>query len=446
MKSQIPQGPRRGRACALMFAVACLAGPARVHAGAPSPAPNEVRVVRGRLDRGGGTIVEAGATSGALQIGVRYEVVGAQEARMEGPGGASFRAMPGAKFLVQESDAAHVAIRLDAGVVADAGSTGGMIDVATPAGTLRGDHATVYARVLPRGVYVEHQATSVGTAGLFSPGVAIVSLAPGTFRMMSLDAGDSAAIASEMGNAMGKAAPVAPVPSSTADVRASSGAAPAALGPTVTRVAPAAGSELPYDPSCGPNPCADPAPVCAPPPCSPPPRCGGCGEYVRTSGVPVPVRADPTGRSPLSSALGSCACSPDPVCACHCGKIPYVHYVEGLECDVTTYRVGNCLVTVRPASRVRVTRLPDGSLQMWAPNIGKDLALIEVGDDQFGYIGDDGFLVIGCDCQFQYFRGLVHLYPSPNTLWPWTNPPRRRDLPGTEDTVQPVSAQIRSAR
>ena len=56
--------------------------------------------------------------------------------------------------------------------------------------------------------------------------------------------------------------------------------------------------------------------------------------------------------------------------------------------------------------------------------------------------------MIGCDCQFQYFRGLVHLYPRTN-LWPWVNPPpppRNREIPGTEDTVLSVPAQIRSAR
>jgi len=436
MKTELFGRPLRGFVAALVLGLPGSAALTFADGGVPPVAASAVRVESGRLDSGGGTILE----TGALRPGVFYEVVGAKEARLGGPGGTSFRAMPGAKFLVQDVDATHVAVRLASGVIADASGGTGMIDLATPAGTIRGDHATIYARVLPRGVYVEHEAVSTGTAGLFSPGVALVPMAPGTFRMMSLDAGDSTALAA----AMGRAAPAAATPPSTADVRASSGPAPAALGPLATRVAPGVtDGALPYDPSCGPNPCAEP---CAPPPCLPAPRCGGCGELLRHSGVPVPARADETGRSPLGSVLGSCACNPDQVCACHCGKIPYVHYVEGLECDVSTYRVGNCLVTVRPASRVRVTRLPDGSLQLWAPNLGKDLALIEVGTNQFGYIGDDGFLVIGCDCQFQYFRGLVHLYPSQGRLWPWVNPPRRKDIPGTEDTVQPVPAQLRSAR
>lgn len=155
---------------------------------------------------------------------------------------------------------------------------------------------------------------------------------------------------------------------------------------------------------------------------------------ITTSGVPIPHRADDTGRIPLGSAIG--ARGPCNSCAgTECNRIPYVHYVEGLVCDVSTYKVGCCLITVRPASRVRAHRLPDGSIELWAPNIGKDLALIEVNDNQFGYIGEDGFLVIGSDCQIEYFRGLVHLYPS-RRYGDWDHPkPPERQIPVSEDRV-----------
>ena len=105
-------------------------------------------------------------------------------------------------------------------------------------------------------------------------------------------------------------------------------------------------------------------------------------------------------------------------------------------------------MTIRPASRVRVHRLPDGSLEIWAPNIGKDLALIEINENQFAYIGEDGFLVIGPCGHVDYFRGLVHLYshherpPSEHT------PPRIPETltptkPVTETSVQPAVGGVR---
>ncbi len=354
-----------------------------------------------------------------LRPGLEYAVDGAREVRLSGPHGASLRALPGTRFSVTSVDAERVAVKLVSGVVSDATATAGYLDVATPAGVLRADRGVVFARVANRNVYVEHQAGSKGSAGLFSPGAPAVGLAAGTFRMMALEAGETMP---------SKTPVVLPTPPPMPCPRRRRRAPPTGA-PQRSRTRPRSPPTAPpaYDPSCGPNPCADPVYVapapCAPPPCAPPPTCGGCGEMIRHSGVPVPVRADDTGRSPLTSALGQDACSPDGVCACHCGKIPYVHYVEGLECDVSTYRVGNGLVTVRPASRVRVHRLPDGSLQMWAPNIGRDLALIELNDNQFGYIGDDGFIVINCNGQIEYFRGLVHLYPHRDTPYRDTNPP-----------------------
>ncbi|MBL9087815.1 MAG: hypothetical protein JNM10_11820 [Planctomycetia bacterium] len=373
---------------------------------------DSLRVEAGRLTSAAGV----SDPSAVLRPGLEYAVDGAREVRLSGPHGASLRALPGTRFSVTAVDAERVAVKLVSGVVSDATATAGYLDVATPAGVLRADRGVVFARVANRNVYVEHQAGSKGSAGVFSPGAPAVGLAAGTFRMMALEAGETMP---------SKTPVVLPTAVATAPVRVADGSmatAPATATPTAAPTAPPA-----YDPSCGPNPCADPVYVapapCAPPPCAPPPTCGGCGEMIRHSGVPVPVRADDTGRSPLTSALGQDACSPDGVCACHCGKIPYVHYVEGLECDVSTYRVGNGLVTVRPASRVRVHRLPDGSLQMWAPNIGRDLALIELNDNQFGYIGDDGFIVINCLGQIEYFRGLVHLYPRHDTPYRQTNPP-----------------------
>ena len=267
MKTALFGRPLRGFVAALVLGLPGTAATTFADGSAPPAAASGVRVQSGRLDAGGGAVLE----SGALRPGVFYEVVGAKEARLDGPGGTSFRAMPGAKFLVQDADAAHVSVRLAAGVIADANGGTGMIDLATPAGTFRGDHATIYARVLPRGVYVEHEAVSTGTAGLFSPGVALVPLAPGTFRMMSLDAGDgTAGDRAALASAMAKAAPVVAAPPRTTDVRASSGPAPAALGPVGTHVGPGATEgALPYDPSCGPNPvrralCASAVPARAP--------------------------------------------------------------------------------------------------------------------------------------------------------------------------------------
>lgn len=391
-----------------------------------------LRVGAGRLTASGAA-AETGAT---LRPGLVYEVPGGREALLQGPGGLSLRAMPGSRFQVLGVEPTRATLRLDAGVISDARSEQGTLDIATPAGTLRGDHAVLFARVAARNVYVEHQTGSTGTAGLFSSGSAVVPLAAGTFRMMALDAGDNPSPV--------RARDFTPVPTPAPVATA---AAPAATGATPvvrsTSQPPAAEPLVPYDPSCPPNPCSEPPP-CAPPPppCAPPPVCGGCGELIRHSGVPVPVRADDTGRSPLGSALGGDACNPvNSVCACKCGKIPYVHYVEGLECDVSTYRVGNCLVTVRPASRVRVHRLPDGSLQLWGPNLGRDLALIEIQDNQFCYIGDDGFLVIGCDCQIQYFRGLVHLYSHPDRPYRDENPPREQEKSGDRITEQSATAR-----
>lgn len=276
---------------------------------------DSLRVEAGRLTSAAGV----SDPSAVLRPGLEYAVDGAREVRLSGPHGASLRALPGTRFSVTAVDAERVAVKLVSGVVSDATATSGFLDVATPAGVLRADRGVVFARVANRNVYVEHQAGSKGSAGLFSAGAPAVGLAAGTFRMMALEAGESMP---------SKTPVVLPTAVATAPVRVADGTLAAAPSAATPYAMPSAAPPA-YDPSCGPNPCADPVYVapapCAPPPCAPPPTCGGCGEMIRHSGVPVPVRADDTGRSPLTSALGQDACSPDGVCACHCGKIPYVH-------------------------------------------------------------------------------------------------------------------------
>ena len=370
-------------------------------------AGGDITVAKGRLE-GSSSGAPGAAAGAALRVGASYAVTGLEEAQVTGGSGASFRALPGARFSVLGADAGRLAVRLDQGVLADATGGDGSLDVATPAVVVHGERARVFVRVLPRGVYAEHEQGSAGTVEIRARNAAPASLAAGTFRMVAFDAGDAPL-------------PAGPVPAGPpAPVRAVTVAAPPAapVPPrSATYIRPA---------YAGPAPCAPTPAPCAP--CAPvPPPCGTCGEWVIASDIPVPTRADDTGRPPLGHALGEGECCGFCCTDTICNKIPYVHYVEGLVCDVSTYKVGCTLVTIRPASRVRVHRLPDGSLEIWAPNIGKDLALIEINENQFGYIGEDGFLVVGRCGTIEYFRGLVHLY----TRRDWTvtdhDIPRRRE-------------------
>lgn len=402
---------------------------------------------------GAGRAAAPAVAATTLRAGERVRVDGIKERRFATATGATFRALPGTTFTAPDANTLDLA----EGTLADVDAGAGRFDVRTTAFVVRADRATVYVRALPGGVYAEHQVGSPGTVTLVSPGRADSTLAAGTFRMAAFDEAPVAAPVVARTSAPPPAvattsyrpgAPVVAAPSiPTAPVRV----APAAAAPVVVGSQGAVGTTwvddsrgTPVVPAPGPciggcNPCA-PAPVIYAP-CAPPPVCTtGCGEMITTSGVPVPDRADDTGRVPLGTALG--ARGPCDSCAgTECNRIPYVHYVEGLVCDVSTYKVGCCLITVRPASRVRVHRLPDGSIQLWAPNIGKDLALIEINDNQFGYIGEDGFLVIGSDCQIEYFRGLVHLYPHRNPHYNHDRPKKKREIPSSEDRAQDVVDQ-----
>jgi hypothetical protein len=402
--------------------------------------------------RAGEAVAAAPAVS-ALRAGETVRVEGIRERRFSTPGGATFRALPGSTFTAGDASS----VRLVEGTLADVNAGAGRFDVQTNAFVVRADRATVYVRALPGGVYAEHQTGSTGTVTLVSAGRPDTALAPGTFRMAALDDAPAAAPVAA------RTVPTVPSVATTSFRPATSAVPSIASAPVATATARApmlvrsegivraegtAGTSwvdsqgTPVVPA--PGPCLGGCNPCAPPviyaPCAPPPVCTtGCGEMITTSGVPVPDRADDTGRVPLGTALG--ARGPCNSCAgTECNRIPYVHYVEGLVCDVTTYKVGCCLITVRPASRVRVHRLPDGSLEMWAPNIGKDLALIEINENQFGYIGEDGFLVIGNDCQIEYFRGLVHLYTPRRHYW-YDRPKKGREKPTSEDRAQDVVDQ-----
>ena len=370
----------------------------------------DLSVAKGRLDSTSGN-VEVGST---LRVGASYAVTGLVEARVTGASGASFRALPGTRFLVLGNDAGQMAVRLDEGVIADATGGSGILDIATSATVVRGDRAMAFVRVLPRGVYAEHQQGSTGKLELRTRGSDPAALLPGTFRMLALDGGDAV--------------------SSTSVVRAPSAAPAPVVIPAVSQVPVA--SVVPAVPTARssfdvqPVPCA-PVTVTPPAVCAPPPLCGPCGEWVIASDVPVPSRADDTGRPPLGQALGDGQCCGYCCTDTICNKIPYVHYVEGLVCDVSTYKVGCTIVTIRPASRVRTHRLPDGSLEIWAPNIGKDLALIEVNDNQFCYIGEDGFLVLDPCGTVAYFRGLVHLYTRRDRTITDHDIPKRREITGS---------------
>lgn len=399
----------------------------------------------------------------SVKAGTTVRIDGARDRRFGTMSGASVHALAGAVFAVVTDTNDTLVLRLDEGTLADVGGSSGRSEIHTRAFTVRGERARVSVRDLPGGVYAEHVATSTGTVSLMTPGRADVALAAGTFRMATFDEATSApTVAGHVsGQTNARVATVTPSVTSTSYRPAGSyrpeGGLPAPTAIVSNPVRAAVSLTMPVSstmyganndsygrpvvPAPGPcvGGCGAPAPVryvpCAPAPCTPIPVCTtGCGEMITTSGVPVPDRADDAGRIPLGSAIG--ARGPCDSCAgTECNRIPYVHYVEGLVCDVSTYKVGCCLITVRPASRVRVHRLPDGSLQMWAPNIGKDLALIEINDNQFGYIGEDGFLVIGSDCQIDYFRGLVHLYPRRTPRYNYDRPRRPNDRPASEDRV-----------
>lgn len=393
------------------------------------------------------------AVASSLRAGETVRVDGVRERRFQALGGAIVRALPGAVFSVLADKPEVLTLRLDEGTLAEVGGAG-RIEIWTRAFDVKSDRAVVSVRDLPGGVYVEHVTGSAGSVTLVTSSRDDTSLAAGTFRMATFDdappaAPTSARVASVIPAATATSYPsvvatprVASIPSPRAVISrsVSVGADGLADGSSSTPVVPAPG---PCSGGC--NPCA-PAPVYAPcAPCAPAPVCTtGCGELITTSGVPIPDRVEDTGRIPLGSAIG--ARGPCNSCAgTECNRIPYVHYVEGLVCDVSTYKVGCCLITVRPASRLRAHRLPDGSLELWAPNIGKDLALIEINDNQFGYIGEDGFLVIGNDCEVEYFRGLVHLYPHRARQDHNLPRPPQRQIPVSEDRVNgaPVAGRVR---
>jgi hypothetical protein len=453
---------------AVLFALAALP---LLSPSARADAPREWRLEEGRLEA-----VPSGALGAAagqpLRGGLLYEVAGLAEAKVSGPG-ASFRAMPGTRLRLT-SNGGRPVLQVDDGVVNDVVSDGAL-DVLTPAGTVRTDRARVFVKVdVPAQVYVEHKQGSTGRVEIATGAANDGVLAAGTFR----------SYASAPPSATPVPAPL-PVPAPGAGTTVAATTAPAvpAIGPTPVRVLPTA-APAPAQPPPGDDwieirpartewkrvPCAPgtiregeqvqdcwelvqipaeyarrdvpcpPPPPPAPAPCPPPPACAPCeptgvvcGGLMRWGVVPVPVRADDTGRPPLGSAIGARGECENCV-GTECNRIPWVMYAEGSACDVATYKVGCCLVTVRPACLVRVHRLPDGSLQIWGPNLGCHLAMIEINENQAGYIGNDGFLVVGSDCQIEYFRGLVHLYKRRRGGLGY-RVPRDRTVPSTEDEV-----------
>ncbi len=453
--------PMLAAGCALGLSAAVL-----LHAGSPAQGGVEedaVRLESGRLIQRDGPDVRTG---GAVRPGVSFEVGSAEDARLTGPAGLGLRFLPGASFTLTGAGPEHIALRLESGHLADA-SFPARLDVETEAGVVRGAGATMTIRVREHGVYAEHRAASRGRVALDTPGREATQLAPGAFRMMALEDVEAAeaGLAGEADYSVlltGGPADGAAAPPSGSTREEMVQVAPARVEWQRVECPPDALREGERQGDCWAlvsvpaqferrvvqcQPALAPPP-CPPPPCEPRPACGPCAYPMRTSGTPVPARADDFGRPPLGNALSGGPCAEGCIDV-RCNRIPYVHYVEGLECDVSTYKVGCCLITVRPASRVRVHRLPDGSLQLWAPNIGKDLALIEVNENQFGFIGEDGFLVVGPDCEIQYFRGLVHLYTHPR--WRGRRTPREPERPcltpsECEPTGQPVAARAEGGR
>ena len=51
-----------------------------------------------------------------------------------------------------------------------------------------------------------------------------------------------------------------------------------------------------------------------------------------------------------------------------------------------------------------------------------------INENQFGYIGEDGFLVLGPCGTIDYFRGLVHLYVRRDRQLTDEGPPKRREV------------------
>src|SRR5262245_5298529 len=90
--------------------------------------------------RSGSTSLAAGAD---LQPGVAYSPSGLQEAKVSTASGASFRAMPGSRFLLVAAETGRLAVRLDEGVIADADGAGGRIEIVTPSAVLVGERAVV---------------------------------------------------------------------------------------------------------------------------------------------------------------------------------------------------------------------------------------------------------------------------------------------------------------
>ena len=376
-----------------LLAILALAAPATAD-GADS-----LRLTGGRLVLSSSptTTVEKGTNA---TYGVTYDAVGSSDATFSGPGGLVLRALSGARVRADRGADGGFVLTVERGSIADAAAAL-PFDVVTPAARIRSEGARFSLRAIAEGAYVEHRQGSPGRLVVTPYGGAGQPLAAGSFRMVGLTAATtSAPVASPA--ARPASIPVPP-PAGPSTGLAAPTRIIATAGLPAPRVIPASlVADVPVEgvPPTATSDAAAPVPMH---PCSP-----NCGRMLRTPPPAVPVRADDYGRVPLGTAMpGGPCCNRADV---ECNRVPYVRYVEGLVCDVATYKLGYRLVTVRPASRVRVHRLPDGSLQLWAPNIGKDLALIELDWNQFCFIGEDGFLVLSADGQVEYFRGLVHLW------------------------------------
>jgi hypothetical protein len=366
-----------------------------------------VRLARGRLVSASAPAAGPAAaleTGRPLEFGSTYDVVGSTDASLSGPGGLALRALAGTRLRADRGPDGALVVVVDRGSLADAAAAS-PFSVVTPTARVASEGARFSVRSTPEGTYVEHRAGSPGRLSVAPYGGAAAPLAAGSFRMVGLVStpAPGPAVAAPAVAPAGYAAP--PVPAASSSLPAPSAtyayvAPPPRVAPTALAPATLAANGAPPPPPPVASDAFAPVPTH---PCGP-----NCGRLLRTPPPPVPVRADDYGRVPLGSAMpGGPCCNRADV---ECNRVPYVRYVEGLVCDVATYKLGYRLVTVRPASRVRVHRLPDGSLQMWAPNIGKDLALIELDWNQFAFIGEDGFLVLSADGQVEYFRGLVHLW------------------------------------
>jgi hypothetical protein len=146
--------------------------------------------------------------------------------------------------------------------------------------------------------------------------------------------------------------------------------------------------------------------------------------------LPPPVRTSAAPCGAPSCGVGKSAIPGGPCCNradVERARAPYVLYAEGPIEDVATFKLGYVVVTVRPASALRITRTREGGLHL--DNVGTCLVLVVLDDNQFAFIGCHGSLVLSPDGQVECFRGLVHLYrrrPPPCFMPP---PPRQKVTP-----------------